>query len=181
MRIKNILAPLIISIATMNFAFASRPAPETIDYLDIPRYMGKWYEIARLPNSFQKGCKKTTATYRLRKDGRVDVLNECNKGKRRKSRARGLAKVMDLQTNAKLSVSFVPILRRWNIFAGDYWVVGPQNFDYSVSLVTNATRNVFWILSRTPQISKARLQDLIDEANDLGIDTKRLIFSQNFR
>jgi apolipoprotein D and lipocalin family protein len=123
------------------------PPLETVSQVDLDRYMGKWYEIASFPQWFQKGCVATSATYAFRKDGAVDVLNQCRKetldGKPKD--AKGKAWVVDPKTNAKLKVRFF-----WP-FSGDYWIIDlGENYEYAV--VGHPKRTYLWILSRTPQM-----------------------------
>ena len=84
------------------------PRLQVVSFVDLKRYMGTWYEIARYPHRFQEGCVGTSATYSLRDDGKVDVLNQCYKGKLdgEPVKAHGKAWVVDNATNAKLKVSF---------------------------------------------------------------------------
>jgi apolipoprotein D and lipocalin family protein len=123
---------------------------EVVPTVDLMRYMGTWYEIASYPNSFQKGCTATKATYRLLEDGRVDVLNECRRGSLdgELTTARGMAKVVDPSTKAKLKVTFF-----WP-FYGEYWIIDlGKNYDYAV--VGHPGRHYLWILSRTPRMDEA--------------------------
>lgn len=116
--------------------------------LDLNRYLGKWYEIARFPNRFERGCVGVTAEYSMRSDGDVRVVNTCREGTLdgKVTVADGSARV---EAPGRLSVTFVP----WLPFArGDYWVlhVAP---DYSMAVVGNPKGTTGWILARTPQIS----------------------------
>lgn len=116
---------------------------ETVSHVDLNRYMGMWYEIARYPNSFQKGCVGSRATYTLRDDGKVSVLNECYDGSfsGKFRSAKGKAWVVDKKTNSKLKVSLF-----W-FFAGDYWIIDIAD-DYSYVVVGHPQRKYLWILSR---------------------------------
>src|SRR6187431_1292753 len=101
---------------------------EVVPAVDLSRYAGRWYEIARLPNRFEKKCADSvTATYTLRSDGKVDVVNRCRKANGKYTTAKAKAKVVDTKTNAKLKVTFF-----WP-FSGDYWILdlGP-NYEYAV-------------------------------------------------
>jgi apolipoprotein D and lipocalin family protein len=123
------------------------PPLETVNHVDLNRYMGKWYEIASFPQWFQKGCVATSATYTQRKDGAVNVLNQCRKetldGKPKD--AKGKAWVVDPKSNAKLKVRFF-----WP-FSGDYWIIDlGENYEYAV--VGHPKRTYLWILSRAPQM-----------------------------
>lgn len=95
------------------------PPLETVAHVDLARYLGTWYEIASFPHTLQRGCTATTATYSLRSDGDIDVLNRCRKGSidGEEKTALGRARVVDRSTNAKLEVSF------FRPFWGDYWII----------------------------------------------------------
>ncbi len=135
--------------------------PVTVDSVDLNRYVGTWYEIARIPNSFQKKCAmNTTATYRLRPDGNIDVINRCVESDGSENIAQGIAKVVDPKTNAKLEVSFVRFLGI-QLFWGDYWIIGLDR-EYRWAIVGNPSRKYGWILSRTPTLSAYGRQVVTD-------------------
>jgi len=123
--------------------------PMTVEgALDLNRYLGKWYEIARFPNRFERGCVGVTAEYSMRSDGDVRVVNTCREGTLdgKITVADGSARV---EAPGRLSVTFVP----WLPFArGDYWVLFVA-LDYSMAVVGNPKGTTGWILARTPQIS----------------------------
>ncbi len=107
--------------------------------VDLSRYVGRWYEIAGLPNRFEKKCADSvTATYALRSDGKIEAVNRCRKSSGEYTTAKGKAKVVDKQTNAKLKVTFF-----WP-FYGDYGILdlGP-NYEYAV--VGDPSRDYLWI------------------------------------
>jgi apolipoprotein D and lipocalin family protein len=142
---------------------------EVVGAVDLSRYAGRWYEIARLPNRFEKKCADSvTATYTLRSDGKVDVVNRCRKANGEYTTAKGKAKVVDKKTNAKLKVTFF-----WP-FYGDYWILdlGP-NYEYAVVGAPN--RDYLWILSRTPQLDEQLYQRLLAEVSARGFATDRMI------
>jgi apolipoprotein D and lipocalin family protein len=162
---------LILIFTTFSLAAesAGKPPVQVMPSVDLQRYTGKWYEIARLPNSFQKKCAaEVTATYSLRKDGKIEVLNECREASGKMKSARGKAKVADPLTNAKLRVTFF-----WP-FYGDYWIldVGP-NYEYAI--VGEPKRKYCWILSRTPEIPESLYQELTKKIAAQGYDTDKLI------
>jgi apolipoprotein D and lipocalin family protein len=129
--------------------------PQPVASVDLNRYMGKWYEIAKIPNRFQKKCVRgTTAEYNLRKDGTVMVVNSCLDHNGKQIMAKGIAKVIDPVTNAKLQVSFVRILGV-NLFWGDYWILGLDS-DYQYAIVGVPNRKYGWILGRKPELSGKR-------------------------
>ena len=145
------------------------PEPRVVPSVDLARYAGRWYEIARLPNSFQKKCAGgVAATYELRPDGNVTVINECRKASGEITRAKGTAKVADKQSKAKLKVTFL-----WP-FYGDYWILdlGP-NYEYAV--VGDPKRRYLWILSRTQQIDDALYQGLLAKMANQGFEVSRMI------
>jgi apolipoprotein D and lipocalin family protein len=142
---------------------------EVVGAVDLSRYAGRWYEIARLPNRFEKKCADSvTATYTLRSDGRVDVVNRCRKANGEYTTARGKAKIVDKKTNAKLKVTFF-----WP-FHGDYWILdlGP-NYEYAVVGAPN--RDYLWVLSRTPQLDEQLYQRLLGDMATRGFATERMI------
>lgn len=149
---KSILIVMMTSLlATVNLAYANDIKTseleelQTVDYVDINRYLGKWYDIASIPQRFSRGCTNTTAEYALKKNGEISVVNECIvDGKL--NVATGSAKVTDTTTNAKLSVQFF-----WP-FKGKYWIIELGD-DYEYALVGHPDRNYFWFLSRTPDVS----------------------------
>jgi len=142
---------------------------EVVASVDLSRYVGRWYEIARLPNRFQKKCADSvTADYTLRSDGNIQVVNRCRKASGEFTTAKGKAKVVDKTTKAKLKVTFF-----WP-FYGKYWILdlGP-NYEYAV--VGEPGRDYLWILSRNPQIDETLYQQLLAKMQARGFDTTRMI------
>jgi len=163
-----ILLYALVMATTLNAAQNSSEV-KVVGKVELSRYLGKWYEIAAIPQSFQKQCAfGTTATYSLRDDGDVSVLNQCYTSEGKLSKATGRAWVNDKATNAKLKVSFIPYLK-WNFLAGDYWVIdlGP-NYEYAV--VGHPSRTYGWILSRTPELPKDTLDGIIKRIQAQGYD-----------
>ena len=142
----------------------------TVTHVDLTRYMGLWYEIARYPNSFQKGCVGSKATYTLMDDGKVSVLNECYDGSFSGNlrSAKGKAWVVDKETNAKLKVSFF-----W-FFAGDYWIIDLGR-DYEYAVIGHPKRKYLWILSRTKEMDGAVYDGILSRLQDKQYDTSKLI------
>ena len=142
---------------------------EVVQSVDLTRYAGRWYEIARLPNSFQKKCVDTvSANYTLRSDGKIEVVNQCRKASGEFTTAKGKAKIVDKQTNAKLKVTFF-----WP-FYGDYWILdlGP---DYEYAVVGEPDRKYLWILSRSQQMDEALYQELLQKMAGKGFDTQKMV------
>jgi apolipoprotein D and lipocalin family protein len=141
-----------------SFGQEAAGVPETVDSVDLNRYTGLWYEIARIPNSFQDQCvANTTAFYKITEDGYIEVINSCEEEDGSIDSARGIAQVVDTVTNAKLEVSFVRFLGI-NLFWGDYWILGlGNNYDYAV--VGTPSRKYGWILSRERNMSEELLNN----------------------
>lgn len=147
---------------------AAEKAVQTVPSVDLKRYIGKWYEIARYPNRFQKDCAgSVSATYTLREDGKVGVLNECRKKSGEMMSANGRAKIADKNTNAKLLVSFF-----WP-FYGDYWILdlGPS---YEYAVVGEPRRKYLWILSRTPVMDEGTFRIVLERLTKQGYDISKL-------
>lgn len=143
-----------------------------VESVDLDRYAGLWYEIARFPNRFEENCEGVTAEYARREDGLIAVVNTCRDGAPDgpEKVARGRARVVDEQTNAKLEVSF------FGPFWGDYWIVDLAE-DYSLSLVGEPQGRYLWILSRTPEISEDVRNKALSRLQDLGYNTDALYFT----
>jgi apolipoprotein D and lipocalin family protein len=167
-------SPIVLSVITTmvlaGMAAVDRKSElEVVGAVDLTRYAGRWYEIARLPNRFEKKCADSvTATYTLRSDGKVDVVNRCRKANGEYTTATGKAKIVDKKTNAKLKVTFF-----WP-FYGDYWILDlGSNYEYAVVGAPN--RDYLWILSRTPQLDEQLYQRLLREMATRGFATDRMI------
>ena len=138
----------------------STPPPlQPLAGLDVPAYMGTWYQVAWFPNRFQKQCvSDTQAVYRQRDDGRIDVLNRCRLADGRFDDADGIARPAEstLRDNrlapATLEVSFLPALLRWIPAWGSYWVVALAD-DGRYAVVSEPQRQYLWVLARAPRLS----------------------------
>ncbi len=158
-------------LAIMIFSSAnSQKSPSVVSTVDLHRYEGLWYEIARLPNFFERKLKCTSATYTLRKDGKITVLN---KGyfltdPKKLSSVQGVAWVPDQKTPAKLKVQFF-----WP-FSGDYWIMELDK-EYRYVLVGDPKYKYLWILSRTKKMDESIYNMLLGKAVDIGYDIKSII------
>jgi len=143
---------------------------QVVPSVDLARYAGRWYEIARYPNRFQRNCAgETSATYTLRPDGKITVLNECKTPEGRMKSAKGTARVASAKgPNTKLKVTFF-----WP-FSGNYWIIGLDP-DYRWVLVGEPGRDYLWILSREPRLDEALYKQILEQAKQQGYDTERLI------
>ncbi|WP_458216760.1 lipocalin family protein [Paracidovorax citrulli] len=143
--------------------------PEPNRDVEIDQYLGRWYEMARYENRFEKGCDNVTAEYNLRHDGLVEVINTCgSRGGERGRVSRGKARIVQDSRNAKLKVSFFGPL-----YVGDYWILDRAE-DYSWSIVGEPSGRYLWILTRMPEPGAALRAELLQRVADLGYDTAML-------
>ena len=155
---------------------ASAQAPlTTIAALDVPRYMGRWYEIAKFPNWFQRKCvADTSANYQLLADGSVEVLNQCRQKNGEMQQALGAARQIGPATSPKLQVRFAPAWLSVLPFVwGNYWVIDLDD-RYELVAISEPKREYLWVLSRSPQVEPARYQALLSRLKALGLDTDKL-------
>lgn len=165
---------LVTSCADTTTERLGLPPLETVPSVDVSRYLGTWHEIASFPQSFQKGCTATTATYTLaEKPGEIVVENRCNKGTvgGPEEIATGRARVVDASTNAKLEVSF------FGPFWGAYWVIDLGD-DYEFAVVGHPGRDYLWVLSRTPTMDPAVYEGILLRLRAKGYETERLVLTQ---
>lgn len=152
--------------------------PATVSNVDLDRYLGTWYEIARLPNRFQDQCAgDVTAEYARMDDGRIQVINRCREAAGTMDEARGVARIVDAATNAKLEVSFLSLFG-WQLFWGDYWILDLGDA-YEYSVVGHPDRTYAWILARAPRLSpesRRRIDEVLARA---GYDPARLVTTRH--
>ncbi len=165
----------ILILAVLFFCFSQKSESQVMDLttvkeLDLNRYMGKWYEIARFPHFFEKGLVGVTATYRLLEDGKIEVINAGFKttldGER--STAVGKAKLPEKLEPGKLKVSFF-----W-IFYSDYFVLELDSKNYQYAMIGSSSDKYFWILGRTPQMDPSTYSMLLDKARKRGYKLDQL-------
>ncbi|MCF8298463.1 MAG: lipocalin family protein [Saprospiraceae bacterium] len=144
---------------------------KTVDKLEIEKYLGKWYEIARFPHSFEKGLVGVTATYSMREDGKIKVLNQGYKNTLdgELSTAEGKAKIKDPDKPGELKVSFF-----W-IFYADYLVMELDSENYEWAVIGSNSSKYLWILSRKPQMDESLYNDLISRIEKRGYKLDKLI------
>jgi apolipoprotein D and lipocalin family protein len=150
---------------------------EVVPSVDLNRYTGTWYEIARMPFKYQSQCVgDVTATYTLLDDGTIKVVNRCRMENGEMSEAVGRAKLAtDDGPNTKLKVRFAPAWLSWLPFVwGDYWIID-LGADYSYAVVGEPDRKLMWVLSRTPAMDETTLQGILDRAKGKGYDLTGLI------
>lgn len=165
---KNLLIVCLLLLS----ACTGTPANITpVSQFDANLYLGKWYEIARLDHSFERGLTHVNATYTLRDDGGIDVLNQgFNNQTKQWEKANGKAYFVNSPQEGYLKVSF------FGPFYGSYVVIDLDKENYQYSLVTSYNSNYLWILSRTPKMDESIQQRLIAKAKSLGFDTDKLIY-----
>lgn len=155
---------------------AAPPEPlQTIARLDVGRYLGTWYEIAKYPNRFQRQCvADTSALYRLRDDGQLDVINRCRQANGEVAEAVGRARQDGPADSPKLKVRFAPAWLSWlPMVWGNYWVIDIDT-DYQLVAVSEPSREYLWILSRTPTVEVGAYQALLGRLREKGFEVGRL-------
>ncbi|HSN03608.1 MAG TPA: lipocalin family protein [Nitrospira sp.] len=154
----------------------SRGEVPTVAAVDLSRYVGTWYEIARLPMWFQRHCVDSRAIYTLRSDGAVGVHNECATDAGERDQIEGVATVVDAKTNAKLNVQFDNWFAR--LFGssreGNYWILD-LDAEYRTALVGTPDRRYLWILSRTPQMEEPAYRRLVELSRSVGYPVDDLV------
>lgn len=168
---KTLLLLLIAQFIMVNACTSQDKSLSVVENVDLSKYMGTWYEIGRLPNSFEKGLKCITASYSLKENGKVAVLNQGHKisDPSKKSKALGTAWLPDPKVTGKLKVRFF-----WP-FSGDYWILDLDK-DYSRVLIGSPSRKYLWILCREPLLDKQETDNLLKIAEELGFNTSAMVW-----
>lgn len=166
---------VLMSLQAFASTQGSLPPVNTVAFVDLHQYLGRWYEIAAIPQSFEKQCVgNTMAEYADAGGAQVSVTNTCETSQGRWSVAHGRAKVVDTKTYAKLKVTFVDFLGWQFLLGGDYWILGlGENYNYAV--VGAPGRDYAWILSRTADMSEEQLSEATQVLEKQGFDTCKLI------
>lgn len=146
----------------------NRHVPEPLKAVDLTRYLGRWYEIARYEQSFEKDCEAATATYSLMPDGKISIVNACRAPDGRERVAHARAYVLPHTGNAKLKVSFFG-----PFYIGNYWVMDHAE-DYAWAIVGDPSGRYLWLLDRQANPSPAEVDALIARTAALGYDTAML-------
>ncbi|WP_213875644.1 lipocalin family protein [Pseudomonas sp. dw_358] len=151
--------------------------PNTVGQVDLKRYQGTWYELARLPMFFQRNCAQSEAHYGLKADGNVAVLNRCRTAEGRWEQATATASPQVPGKTDKLWVVFDNWFSRLlpGVAKGDYWVLYVDG-GYNVAVVGDQQRKYLWLLSRTPEVTSQVREELLAKARQQGYDTSRLIW-----
>ncbi len=142
----------------------------TVEHVDLSRYLGKWYEIAAIPQYFQRMCvRDVTAEYAL-SDGGISVQNSCVTAEGKTSVAQGQARIVDKVSQAKLEVTFVKIFGWQYLLGGDYWVIDLAA-DYRYAVVGHPSRKYAWVLAATPGLTATDLALIAQNLQTNGYDT----------
>lgn len=154
-------------------AQTNKNSPSTVSYVDLKKYLGRWYDIAHYPFYFQKDCNGSIAEYSLKENGDIQVVNSCNKGSLDGpvKKVKGKAWVVDKKTNAKLKVQFF-----WP-FSGDYWILDIAK-DYSWVIVGHPERKYLWILSRKPG-KPAEINNILQIIRGKGYNPDKLVWEKH--
>jgi len=179
-RTRAFIAAILLPISLGAVLAAEKAEVIAVENVDLNRYCGIWYEIARLPNWFQRKCDcNTTAEYILLPDNRIKVINRCLKADSSLISVQGIARKEDENgPNAKLKVRFAPSWIGWLPFVwGTYWILDLAP-DYSYAAVGDPSRKYLWILSRTPQLDNSVYDSIISRMRNMGFDTDRLILTK---
>ena len=143
--------------------------PQTVEELEIDRYLGEWYAVASIVKFFNRDCAwGNKAEYRLRDDGRIDVLNTCYTEDGDEKKVSGVAWVPDRSEPGKLKVSFVSLFGI-DLFAADYWVLDLGE-DYEYAVVGDPALSFGWILSRSPNMEEEKLEEIASRLEKIGYD-----------
>ena len=158
---------LVGAFSVVRAAFGEVPL-KSVPKVDLSRYTGRWFEIAKYPNRFERKCdSNATATYSLRSDGKISVVNTCKTREGKLTQSNGWAKVVDQMTGSKLKVTFF-----WPFF-GDYWIIDlSPNYEYAV--IGEPSRKYLWILSRTAKMDDKLYAEIAGRLAAKGYDATKL-------
>ncbi len=164
-----------LALVLMTVGIQSGARVSAVPAVDLDRYVGKWFEVARFDNRFQRGCAgDVTAEYAKRSDGRIDVVNRCRQPNGEFTTAAGIARIVDTASRAQLKVRFAPAFLSWiSAVWGDYWIIGLAE-DYSWAVVGTPDHKYLWVLSRTAVLEPAQYRRAVDIARANGFDDRLL-------
>ena len=165
---------LVVGVGFLTGCMSNGKPPETVDFVDVPQYMGLWYEIASNPVFFNEDLVGVTAEYTLRDDGKVTVLNKGFQGTLNgpQESIEGVARVKDTETNSKLGVRFPSVPFNF-LFEGEYWIVLLDD-NYQHAVVTDSRQSTLFVLSRMPSMTRAQYDAILAELQGLDVNTSRL-------
>lgn len=174
MRVRLVIGAAVFILMVVGGCASTRrsgPPPQTVAFVDLERYAGLWYQVARYPHSFQrKECRLSTARYTLLDDARVEVRNDCwvdEVGGERAQTVGAVARPYN-ESNSWLKVSF------FGIFPADYLII-ELDLEYEWAVVTTPDRNTLWILSREPQLEEGLYESIVDRLVERGFVRDKII------
>lgn len=151
------------------------PGQKTVEHVDVDRFMGNWFEIARFETPLQSECGAAKITYKRENKSEIEILHACHEKESGKTtHARGIAEIDNTKTNAKWKVSYMPLFKEWHLFSGSLWIVGLDP-DYQYAILGHPTHKHLWIISRKAEISPEKYAELVDLARLQGYRTKELV------
>lgn len=167
---------VLIGLGAATMAYAKDQPLKTVEKVEVDRYLGVWYEVARKPLYFQNKCdRNVSATYTLNENGNVNVDNRCYSKDGKLNQSVGEAFIQNAPYNSKLKVSFLPSAIRWLPFGrGDYWILKIDE-DYQTVLVGEPGRKYMWVLSRNSQPNETVVKEYLDYAKSVGYDLADVI------
>lgn len=170
---------VLVGLGMATMAYAQTKPLQTVERVELDKYLGVWYEVARKPLYFQNKCDRdVTATYTLNENGNVVVDNRCYTKEGKLTQSIGEAFIQNAPFNSKLKVSFLPEAIRWLPFGrGDYWVLKLDE-NYQTVLVGEPRRKYMWVLSRSPQPDQAVVNEYLEYAKSLGYDLGDVIHTK---
>jgi apolipoprotein D and lipocalin family protein len=166
-----LLAILLTTSTSLSISQADNSDPAVVAQVDLNKYSGKWYEIARYPTFFQKDCVSSTAEYQVLSDNSLSVHNICYKEDRSTSDIKGTAKIVNANVPAKLKV-------RFNIFAqGDYWIIALDP-NYQWAVVSSAKKGSLFVLARTAPMESGLKSKIILDLKNRGFDAEKIVYDK---
>jgi apolipoprotein D and lipocalin family protein len=147
---------------------------DTVPHVDLNRYLGKWYEIASIPQYFQRQCVRNVSAEYASADGNISVINRCVTASGDTKTAEGQARVVDKVSQAKLEVTFVKLFGWLYLLGGDYWVIDLAD-DYRYAVVGHPSRKYAWILASNPQLSATDIAGIESRLRQNNYDTCAII------
>jgi apolipoprotein D and lipocalin family protein len=177
----GLMLPWLAALAVLPAALSASQSPLVpIEALQLSRYEGRWFELAKYPNVFQRKCvADTSADYALLPSGKVQVTNRCRIAEGSLIVAVGEARVVGPDASATLEVRFAPAWLAWiPLVWGDYWVID-LDAGYTLSAVSEPEREYLWILSRTPEVPESVLKPLLERLEAKGFDLSRLEWTRH--
>ena len=171
---------VLIGLGAVTMAYAQSKSLNTVDKIELDRYLGVWYEVARKPMYFQNQCDRdVSATYTLNENGNVTVDNRCYSKDGKLKQSIGEAFVQNAPFNSKLKVSFLPEAVRWlPVGRGSYWILKIDDH-YQTVLVGEPQRKYMWVLSRSAQADQAIVKEYLEYAKSLGYDLSDIIHTKH--